>query len=115
MHGLALLERFQIAHGPSVGPDRRCAQGDDHYRSNAVHRHFMVRRWKARGNPGLFHFGDFLSLTPGPSPFSSTKITPANSMATWIATKVERCGVPFPLSKFRIVAFPTFDESASWC
>jgi hypothetical protein len=27
----------------------------------------------------VFHFAAFLSLTPGPSPFSSTKITPADS------------------------------------
>src|SRR5277367_3214785 len=31
------------------------------------------------------HFAAFLSLTPGPSPFSSTKITPADSRAARMA------------------------------
>lgn len=46
-----------------------------------------------------------LNLTPGPSPFSSTKTTPADSRAAWIFSiaSADAAGRPAPSARFTVI------------
>jgi len=59
--------------------------------------------------PNLF----FRSLTPGPSPFSSMKITPAGSSAARIVARLSGDNVLLPFSRSAIVSRPTTALRAS--
>lgn len=68
-------------------------------------------------SPADFFDGDyfFRSFTPGPSPFSGVKMTPADSRARRITSAVELRGWAAPASNWRTVTTPTFAASANCC